>query len=105
MSEALLNQHTVIQVLGQTRLRRLISAGWIAPIERTRSRVLYRVSDIHAALRRLERERVPPDKLEVLRVRESEARNGYPRVRKEEKVMPPVLDLSEIKFDFSDLNL
>ena len=102
MSEALLTQRTLRRIIGQSRLKRLVRAGWLAPVERTPSRVLYRVSDIHAALSRLERRRCPPDRIEVARVRASELRNGHPRVRKE-KAAPPGLDA--IQVDFSAFNL
>jgi hypothetical protein len=102
MSEALLTQHIVAQVLGASRLQRLLRAGWLAPRERTPSRVLFSQRDLHAALQRLERgEALPPDRTEVARVRASEERNGHPRVRKEK--VRPVLDLSAIKLDFSSI--
>jgi hypothetical protein len=103
MSEALLTQRTLSRVIGAARLLRFIRAGRLAPAQRTSSRVLYRVSDVHAALRRLERhETLPPDKAEVLRVRLSETRNGHPRLR---KVRPQPPGLEAIELDFSALNL
>jgi hypothetical protein len=99
MSEALLTQHIVAQVLGASRLQRLLRAGWLAPRERTPSRVLFSPRDLHAALQRLEREACPLDRIEVARVRTSEERNGHPRVRKEKPLKS--LDLSAIKLDFS----
>ena len=101
MSEALLTQRTVSLVIGATRLRRLVHAGWLVPVQRTPARVFYRVFDVHAALTQLERSVCPPDRIEVLRVRASELRNGHPRVRKEK--VTPVLDLSAIELDLSGL--
>jgi hypothetical protein len=104
----LINKRTVERVIGQTRLRRLLRAGWIAPVpddsSRPRHAILFNPLHVHAALRRLERSVVPPDKVEVARVRASEARNGRARVRK--TVDPPPPDqrrLEEIEFelDFS----
>jgi len=102
--EELVPQHIVIQVIGWSRLRRLLHAGWLKPVERSPQRVLFAQRDLHLALTRMEREAVPPDKVEVPRVRASEVRNGHPRVRK--TVDPPPPDqrpLEEIEFelDFS----
>jgi hypothetical protein len=93
MSEALLTQHTIARVIGQSRLRRLLRAGWLKPVERTACSILFNPHDLHAALKRLEREACPPDREEVSRVRASEARNGHPRVRKEKKPRRSVWDL------------
>ena len=89
MSAALLiNKCTVERVIGQTRLRRLLRAGWIAPIaqpdgeSRRRQAILFSPRDLHRALSKMERSVVPPDKIEVARVRASEAQNGRVRVRK-----------------------
>jgi hypothetical protein len=103
MAEALLTQHIVRQVIGQTRLLRLVRAGWLAPAQRSPTRVLYRPSDVHAALRRLERQACPPDRIEIMRVRDSEKRNGYPRVRKPSRPQPSGIDAIEL--DFSAVNL
>jgi hypothetical protein len=102
MSKALLTQRMLSRVIGATRLRRLVRAGWLVPVQRSPNRVLYRVSDVHAALKRLERQACPPDRIEIARVRASEARNGYPRVRKG-RPQPP--DWSAIELDFSAVNL
>jgi hypothetical protein len=115
MSAALLiNKQTVERVIGQTRLRRLLRAGWIAPIaqpdgeSRRRQAILFSPRDLHRALSKMERSVVPPDKIEVARVRLSEARNGHPRVRKTADPPPPdQRSLEEILFelDFSSLDL
>jgi hypothetical protein len=102
MSEALLTQRQLSRVIGQTRLRRLLRAGWLSPVGRSGQAILFDPRDVHAALRRLERSDCPPDRLEITRVRASEARNGYPRVRKE-NVTHPVADLNAIEIDFSSL--
>ena len=102
MSEALLTQHTVTRVIRASRLRRLLRAGWLAPVERRPSRVLFSAHDVHVALTKLERQACPPDRIEVARVRASEARNGHPRVRKEEKIIESV-DLNALELDFSIL--
>jgi hypothetical protein len=103
MSEALLTQRAVSRIIGQTRLRRLMRASWVAPVQRNAHSILFDPRDIRAALTRLERERCPPDLIEIARVRASEARNGHPRVRKEE-VIHRVVNLNEIDFelDFSE---
>jgi DNA-binding transcriptional regulator PaaX len=100
--EVLVVTDNVALIIGRVRLQRIVRAGWLAPIERMPRRVLYRVSDVHAALRRLEREHCPPDKAEVLRIRASEWRNGRGRVRKERKLRPTVDD---IVLDFSGVDL
>jgi hypothetical protein len=102
MAEDLLTQGTVSRVIGQSRLRRLLRAGWLTPSERTPSRVLFRASDVHAALRRLERgEACPPDRIEISRVRAWEQRTGrgYKKVPARK---PPGLDAIEL--DFSAVN-
>jgi len=48
---------------------------------RRRQAILFNPLDLHKALTRMERSVVPPDKIEVARVRASEARNGRARVR------------------------
>jgi hypothetical protein len=99
MSEALLTQYHLAQVLGAARLMRLVRAGWLAPAQRSPSRVLFRVSDVHAALQRLERgEALPPDRVESERVAKSKERNGHAYVPKGRKVRPVVWDLN---LDFS----
>ena len=111
MSAALLiNKRTVERVIGQTRLRRLLRAGWLAPAQpldgsRRHQAILFNPRDLHAALRRLERSVLPPDKIEVARVRASEARNGRTRVRKTDDPPPPGPGLDEIVLDFSSLDL
>lgn len=98
MAEELLAKRLLKRVLGAARLSRLIRAGWLVPHSRTPSRVLFRIADVHAALRRLECSPCPPDKLEVLRVRTSERRNGHAYVPKP-RAQPP--SLGEIELDFS----
>jgi hypothetical protein len=97
MSEALVSQHTVSRVIGASRLRRLLRAGWLTPVQRNAYSILFSPRDVHAALTRLEREVCPPDRIEVARVRASEARNGHPRVRKV-RPQPPGLDAIELDF-------
>jgi hypothetical protein len=113
MSEAL-TKRTIERVIGQTRLRRLLRAGWIAPIaqpdgeSRRRQAILFSPRDLHRALSKMERSVVPPDKVEVARVRDSEARNGHPRVRKTADPPPPdQRSLEEVlrELDFSSLDL
>jgi hypothetical protein len=97
-AEALLTQRQLIEVLGWARLLRLMRAGWLAPAQRTPSRVLFRASDVHAALRRLERgEACPPDRIEISRVRAWEQRTGrgYKKVPARK---PPGLDAIELDF-------
>jgi hypothetical protein len=105
MSEALLTKYTVGRVIGTSRLRRLLRAGWISPVGRNGQAILFNPRDIHAALRRLERgEKLPPDKVEVARVRASEVRNGHPRVRKTVDPLPPdqrPIEEIEFELDFS----
>jgi hypothetical protein len=50
----LLTQHRLAQVLGAASLLRFVRAGWLTPAQRTPSRVLFRLSDVNAALRRLD---------------------------------------------------
>jgi hypothetical protein len=70
-------QYHLAQVLGTARLRRFIHAGWLAPAKRTPTRILYRVLDVHAALRRLEAgEVLPPDQIKSARTNGSAMRNG-----------------------------
>jgi hypothetical protein len=85
-------------VIGAARLLRLMRAGWIAPVERGPSRVLFSAREVRAAIRRMELERCPPDTLEVLRIRTSELRHGRQRVR---KVRPPKPSLADLVIDFS----
>ena len=101
MSEALLTQYHLAQVLGAARLLRFMRAGWLTPVERRPSRVLFSARDVHVALRRLERGQIcPPDKIESVRVARSKERNGHAYIPKEKKVRPMVSDL-----DFSAINL
>jgi hypothetical protein len=107
----LINKRTVERVIGQTRLRRLLRAGWLAPAPtqpldggRRRQAILFSPRDVHRELRRLERSVVPPDRLEVIRVRESEARHGRAYVRKTVDPPPPDqrrLEDIEFELDFS----
>ena len=110
----LINKRTVERVIGQTRLRRLLRAGWLAPAPtqpldggRRRQAILFSPRDVHRALRQMERSVVPPDKIEVARVRASEARNGRARVRKTADPLPPRPGLEEVEFvlDFSSVDL
>ena len=110
MSETLLTKRTVSRVVGGSRLRRLLRVGWLAPAQpddssRRRQAILFNPLDVHAALRRLERSVVPPDKIEVARVRASEAQNGRARVRKTADPLPPGPGLEEVEFelDFSSV--
>jgi hypothetical protein len=115
MSAALLiNKRTVERVIGQTRLRRLLRAGWISPVAQPddsggrRQAILFSPRDLHRALRRMEQSVVPPDKIEVARVRASEALHGRTRVRKTADPPPPdQRPLEEVLFelDFSSLDL
>jgi len=112
MPAALLNKKMVERVIGQTRLRRLLRAGWLAPVQsldssRWRQAILFSPRDVHRALRQMERSVVPPDKIEVARVRASEARNGRARVRKTADPLPPRPGLEEVEFvlDFSSVDL
>jgi hypothetical protein len=114
MPAELLNKYTVERVIGQTRLRRLLRAGWLAPAPTqpldgsSRQAILFDPRDLHRALSRMERSVVPPDKIEVARVRASEARNGHPRVRKTADPPPPdQRSLEEVlsELDFSSLDL
>src|SRR6516165_4532361 len=84
----LINKHTVEQVIGKTRLRRLLRANWLKPVEGSSHPILFSSRDLRAALRRLERQDCPPDRIAVAQVRASELRNGrayvkHPRLRKE----------------------
>jgi hypothetical protein len=105
MPEALLTQGRLAELIGWSRLLRLLRAGWLKPTRRTPQAVLFSPADIRACWRRLERgEKLPSDQVEVARVRASEVRNGHPRVRK--TVDPPPPDqrpLEDIVFelDFS----
>jgi hypothetical protein len=96
MAEALLTRHTVEVVLGRPRLLRFIRAGWLAPAQRTPSRVLFRVADVHAALRRLERgEALPPDQIESARTNGSARRHGRGYVKKVRPIsLPQVWEIS-----------
>jgi hypothetical protein len=102
MVEPLLTQHTVSRVIGQSRLRRLVRAGWLKPAEHNVHSVLFSPRDVHAALTRLERQVCPPDRIEVARVRASEVRNGHPRVRKGRPQRPGI---DAIELDFSTVQL
>jgi hypothetical protein len=80
---ALLSQTVVMQLLGETRLRRLLRAVWLAPQPKTNGKVLYASQDVRAVIRRLERgDYLGPDPIEVARVRDSERRHGRSYVRK-----------------------
>jgi hypothetical protein len=102
MPEALLSQHTVKRVIGQSRLQRLLRAGWLKPVERNAHSVLFSPRDIHLALSRAERQRCPANQIEVARVRASEQRTGRAYVKKGRPQSP---GLEAIELDFSALNL
>jgi hypothetical protein len=103
MSEALLTQHIVQKVIGWSRLLRLVRAGWLKPVESNTRRVLFRVKDVHAALKRLEREACPPDRFESIRVTRSKELNGSAYVKKGPRPKAPGLD--DLKLDFSAFDL
>jgi hypothetical protein len=101
----LINKKTVERVIGQTRLRRLLRAGWLAPVQpydgsRRRQAILFDPRDLHRALSKMERSVVPPDKIEVARVRASELRNGHGYVRHPRKPTPGP---DELELDLSAL--
>jgi len=99
MSEVLLTKRTVERVIGQTRLRRLLRAGWLRPVEGSSHPILFSPRDLHAALRRLERSACPPDRIAVAQVRASELRNGRAYVkhpRPEKPALEPDWDLSAL---------
>ena len=102
-AQVLLNQHQLGLAIGTTRLQRLVRAGWLAPAQRSPTRVLYRVSDVRACLRRLEAgEVLPPDQIESARTNGSAIRHGRGYVPKEKKVRQP---LDAIELDFSAVKL
>lgn len=100
----LLTQRAVRQIIGQSRLKRLLRAKWLAPAGRNGKAVLFDPADIRAALAKLEleRERCPVDKIEVGRVRDSEARHNRSFVKKDRTTRP---DLNSIELDFSAVKL
>jgi hypothetical protein len=106
MSQTLLTKYTVGRVIGTSRLRRLLRAKWLKPQtpERNAARgpILFSPRDMHAALRPLERQACPPDRLEVARVRASEARHGHGYVKHPRKP-PPGLDELELNLSALDL--
>jgi hypothetical protein len=95
----LINKNTVEQVIGKARLRRLLRAGWLAPAGRNAQAILFSPHDLHAALRRLERSVLPPDRIEVARVRAWEMQNGRAYVKHPRKPKPPL----ELEWDLSNL--
>jgi hypothetical protein len=102
MPEDLINQHRLAKVLGAARVLRFVRAGWLKAVQRS-PRVLYRIADVHACLRRLERGEVcPPDRVESARTNDSHARHGRAYVPKGRKPRPSVED---IILDFSAVNL
>lgn len=110
MSEALLTRYDLVQVLGAARLLRFIRAGWLTPAQRTPSRVLFRVADVHAALQRLERGEVcPPDRIESARTNGSAIRHGRGYVKKVRPFsLPKVWEISrptlpDLVFNLDDL--
>jgi hypothetical protein len=103
MAAALLTQHTVSRVIGAARLMRFIRAGWLTPAQRTPSRVLYRVYDVRACLRRLENGEIcPADRIESARTNRSAIRHGRGYVPKGRKVRPAI---EEIELDFSTVTI
>jgi hypothetical protein len=102
MSEALVSQRRVAEIIGWSRLQRLRAAGWLRPARSDARSVLFDPRDIHAALTKLERQRCPANQIEVARVRLSEKRNGHAYVKKGRPQRPGPGD---IVVDFSALNL
>jgi hypothetical protein len=101
----MVTQRNVALIVGESRLKRLLAAGWLQPSVRSHSRVLYCPRDIHRALARMEKEACPANKAEVTRVRDSELRNGHPRVRRVDHPQPRaslddlVLDFTGVRFN------
>jgi hypothetical protein len=95
----LVTQRRLAEIIGQSRLQRLLNAGWLAPAERTPRRVLDRLSDVHKALAKAERSRCPPNRIAVRLTRDWEQRtgNGYQKV--------PPRKPAEIDLDFSAFGL
>jgi hypothetical protein len=52
--------HLLVQVLGRTRLQRLVRAGWLTPAERSAHSVLFDAKAVHRALSRMECHAVHP---------------------------------------------
>jgi hypothetical protein len=102
MAALRITQHRLAQVLGAARLRRLVRAGWITPVERTPSRVMFRAADVHACLRRLENGEIcPADRIESARTNASAIRHGRGYVKKGRPQSPGI---DAIKLDFSTVN-
>jgi hypothetical protein len=96
MADLLITQHRLAQVLGRSRLERLRHAGWLTPLERRSSQVLFSARDVHRALSKLEREACPPDRIRVAQVRFSELRTGRAYVPKPPKERPDPLDFDNL---------
>jgi hypothetical protein len=102
----LINRRTVAQVIGEARLQRLLRAGWLAPVIQPfdgsrpqRQAILFNPLDVHKALRRLERQACPPDRIAVAQVRACELRNGrayVPHPRPEKPALELNWDLDAI---------
>lgn len=103
MSEALLTQHIVSRVIGQSRLQRLLRAGWLKPVEHNGHGILFAPNDVHAALRMLERRFCPPDQIAVAQVRASELKHGRAYQKKKSRPQPQGLDA--ITLDFSQFDV
>jgi hypothetical protein len=97
---SLVTQRNVALIIGQSRLQRLLHAGWLAPATRSRNAVLFNPHDIHLALSRAERERCPANRIESQRVRLSEQRNGRAYVKKGRPQCPAI---NAIELDWSAL--
>jgi hypothetical protein len=97
MASGLVTQRRLAEIIGWSRLQRLRAAGWLEPVKRSPSRVLFSPRDIHLALSRLEREACPPNQIESQRVRAWEQRtgNGYKKVPARKR---PGLDAIELDF-------
>jgi hypothetical protein len=94
-----LSQELLVRVLGAARVKRLVRAGWLSPVEQTGCSVLFDRLAVHAALKRMERERCPADRIESLRVTESVAKHGRTYVPKGRAVKP--FNFEGFKLDFS----
>ena len=80
------------QKIEEPRLQRLLHAGWLTPVKRESRKVLFRARDVRAAIAKLERLAVPPDRIRVAEVRASERRTGRGYVPKPRKPRPGPLD-------------
>jgi hypothetical protein len=104
MSEALVSQRSVAEIIGRSRLQRLRAAGWLEPVKNDARSVLFNLRDVHLALSRAERQRCPVNQVEVMRVRLSEKLHNRAYVKKGRPQRPdpgdiPELDWSAYKAD------